>query len=307
MHTGDGKLDVNYTCDREYRRADKYDTIYTPLKKAIELDDEFLVSNLIQAGANTNACYLTQRTGDIYHTPLIDAVMQGNLNICRILLENGATVNTTANTSNTHSVTALTIALQCNRSYAIVELLLSHGACHTFDKCGRSFPLHMALAFNQAMFVDLFMQYGYKWRKYSCSIHPFVFGDELCDAIAAGAEDCCVTLLQWGFNVRSNDYPYFHQAIERGMTRLTRMLIQVKPQYLQEGWIVFNDATREDITADVLDKLLQERRESKTLQELCKASILQELTSGTLPYTISEQINQLALPTRIKQFLNYWD
>ena len=144
--------------------------------------------------------------------------------------------------------------------------------------------MYPALFHNKATLVDLFMKHGYKFRKYPSPNNSFAFRDELCDAIEADAEDCCVVLLQWGFNVKANDYPYFCAAAEQGMTRLSMMLIQVYPQFLQERWLVDFDIHNcgwNDNACELGKRLNEERRHPKTLQELCKATVLQSLPNAS--------------------------
>ena len=307
------KLDVNYACDvtlhlhysNQYMQAVKWKNNWTPLKQAIELKDKTLVGDLIQAGADVNAYHLIQQN-TIDYTPLMDAVLKGDMEICTILLQNGADVNATSS-SKAISKTVLVIAAQLNRPDAIVELLLDHGAIHTMDKFGHSLPMYSALSFNKANLVDLFMRNGYKWQKYPCPKSKSVIRDELCDAIEAEAEECCIRLLQWGFDIFSSDYPYFFCAIKHGMTRLTIMLTQVNPLFLQLRWTVLNDISSswDTCARDILGRLQEERKDPKTLQELCKALVLRELTSTIQPVPILEQINNLPIPTQIKQFLNF--
>ena len=317
MRMGDGKLDLNYVCDRNsplrYTRLVgqnlKKPSCCTPLMQAIGMGEEELVIDLIKAGADVNPYNLIQQN-IIDYSPLMEAVSQDNMGKCAILLQNGSDVNAVSS-PNTNSKTALIITAQSHKSNypAIAALMLEHGAIHPISKCGRSLPMYLALSHNKATLVDLFMKHGYKLRKYPCPQNPSVFRDELCDGIEADSEDCCVTLLQWGFNVKVNDYPYFRSAVGQGMTRLVGMLIQLNPQFLQENWLIDNDlpsGTWDNNANELLDGLTKHRKQPKALRQLCKAAVLQNLISRSKHETVSAEINNWkTLPEVIKEFLKF--
>ena len=323
LHIGGASIDLNYACDRNatihYRQPGcrdfkVYNYYLTPLMQAIEMKNEVLVSDLIKAGADVNPHNMIQKN-IINYSPLMEAVFQHNLDICTTLLRNGSDVNAVSST-NTHSKTALTIAAESFRPnyLAIVALLLEHGATHPVSKCGRSLLMCAALSHNKAEMVDLVMKHGHKFRKYPSLHNPSVFRDELCDALEAYSEDCCITLLEWGFNVKANDYPYFLTAVEMGTCKLVGILIQLNPQFLQENWLIKNYIpSRPSFRAlyidfhdfsELLRKLQEARKQPTTLQELCKAAVLQKIIFKSQQKTISAQINNLhLLPTLLKKFL----
>ena len=317
MHADGASIELNYACCIQSvydgvsgcSKVFRIQNNYTPLKQAIELGNMVLVERMIQAGADVNSKNIIEQN-IIDYTPLMDAVFHGDLDMCHFLLQKGANVNATSS-PNTHYKTVLTIAVQSNKpDYVdIVELLLKHGATHSQQKCGRSLPMFLAISQQKAVLVDLFMKYGYGFKEYLCPHNPLVTRDELCDAIQTDAEDCCIILLKWGFDISSNNYPYFLKAVEQGMFRLTRMMIELNPQHLQEKWLVLNANpanTWNPNVSELRDHLLMERKHVKTLQELCKATILQDLTFRPKKEYIPTLINSLEfLPTRIKQFLQF--
>ena len=331
LNKGGDRIDLNYACDRYetlsyiqqgYRGFEKHNN-FTPLMQAIEMRNEVLVSDLIKAGADVNPHNLIQ-DNIIDYSPLMQAVLQDDLYICMVLLDNGSDVNAMSST-NTYSETALNKAAQNQKPYflAIVALLLNHGATYPISiKYGRNCPMRLALSSKIPEYVHLFMKHGYRFRNYPSPQNPSMYRDELCDAIEAKAEDCCVALLEWGFNVKANDFPYFRVAVGKGMNELVRVLIQLNPQFLQENWLirgwVSDDSDSDDSYSDdsdsedsyvydsnyLLHKLQKERKQPTSLQGLCKATVLQNLISNSHQETISARINSLELlPTLLKQFL----
>ena len=306
------KLDVNYSFDinspvqyklPHVRAAQKY---RTPLTQAVAMGDKKLAAEFIHAGADIDAYNFIQQN-IVDYTPLMEAVLRGDLDMCTFLIENGSAVNAISS-MKTHSKTALTIAVQGSKPdhLSITELLLQHGAIHPREMCGRSLPMYMALLRDKSQLVDLFLKNGYIFTQYQCKQNHAVNRDELCDAIQAYAEDCSIMLIQWGFDVEASSNQYFCEAIGHGMSRLTRILIQRHPQYLQASWLVYNNIPAScrynSSAAGILEWIQEERMQPRKLQELCKATILHHISRPQ--HNISAQINKMVqLPTPLKQFL----
>ena len=314
LHVSKMKLEVNYAYDINlpvdyvafhYRPSTDTQNYCTPLTQAVGLGDIKLVGDFIQAGADINAYNFIQQN-IIDYTPLMEAVLRGRLDMCIFLIKNGCDVNARSSV-NTRSKTALTFAVQGSKPdhLSIAEFLLQHGASHPMEKCGRSLPMYLALLRDKEKLLNSFLTNGYTFKQYPCPQNPAVIKDELCDAIQAYAEDCGIMLIRWGFDVKANTYPYFCEAIGHGMSRLTRILIQQNPQYLQENWLVCNDIPvkcRENPTStEILRWLEKERMQPRQLQEVCKASILHSISRPH--YKISTQINRLELPVSLNKFL----
>ena len=188
----------------------------TPLTQAAALGNMKLVEEFIQAGADINAYnFIEQNIVD--YAPLMETVLRGDMNMCSFLIENGSDVNATSS-MKTRCKTALTFAVQGNKPdhLSIAGLLLQHGANNLQEKCGRSLPMHLALLRDRSQLMDVFMENGYMFRQYPCPQNPAVIRGELCDAIQAYADDCCIKLIQWGFDLKASNYEYFREVIGHG-------------------------------------------------------------------------------------------
>ncbi len=93
----------------------------TPLSRAVRKERKATVEALISMGANVNT------TNAIGSTPLHFAAISGNLDIVRLLLENGAEVNAKTNGGDLPGVTPIHAAAFEGQT-RIVELLLVKGA-----------------------------------------------------------------------------------------------------------------------------------------------------------------------------------
>ena len=91
----------------------------------------------------------------------------------------------------------------------------------------------------------------------------------------------------------------FEMAGRFGFIELMRTLIEVKPQFLQESWLVFPRFSIALIRyPDFIMWLLEQRRQPPSLIKLCKSTILAQL--GTY---YKSKIHHLPLPTAMKSYL----
>ncbi|PQE14240.1 ankyrin repeat protein [Rutstroemia sp. NJR-2017a BVV2] len=127
----------------------------TPLQCAIMMEEYEVVIQLLQRGANVDAP--AHSLGG--RAALQWAAEQGNLKLCKLLLDVNANPNGSPagdSTANFPAVTALSAAVS-SRSIEIVKLLLASGAKILYNKNGERTVLEMATSLNNIEMVRLLL------------------------------------------------------------------------------------------------------------------------------------------------------
>ena len=130
------EVDINKGDEKKYK--------IPPISHAIQINNPRLVKNLIAHGANVNEPSLNDR--NYYNTPLMIAAWGGNLELVKILVENGACIN---QVDKGNGFTALIKAVFKNNP-DVVEFLLT---CHA-DATICSFEKMTALDYAYAKNVN---------------------------------------------------------------------------------------------------------------------------------------------------------
>jgi len=122
----------------------------TALQFAISEHDLSLMKVLVAHGARVNVRGM--------HIPLLEACCEGDPDMVRVLLDNGANLETRDISGNT----ALSIAAQCYNSDSVVALLLTRRAhVHTKDEHGYT-PLRWATKNNNTQIIKMLKKAGAK-------------------------------------------------------------------------------------------------------------------------------------------------
>ena len=277
---------------------------FTILTKAIDQENVTLVEFLLKAGADPNLKPKTKHS----LSPFYVAVWEGNIAICRVMLENGYDSNTVMCEDNI-VWTGIHLAARLNR-LQIVQLLLAKGADIISSKRG-------ALLFKQAVIGDnrdilehclqhIYNRLGdrVQWDYWS--------EQSVTNAILKEAKGCVSLLLHWGFLSKPQKVPNsdcnslisaFEAAARVGDIKSIMLLVRFKPQYLQESWLVNGEIPaglrgHETFTA----QLLETRRQHQYLKDLCRTKVFHGL--GYNPMSKAEK---LPLPRTLKEFIKFKD
>ena len=299
-----------------------HDVLCTPLLLAVRLGDEAIVQELCNAGADVNM-WTVRRTDVTVITPIMEAVVQHNMAICKILLKTNAHVNFVA--KNTALNTALLLAAGIPNanfpgvSESIAQVLLKHGA--TLQPMWKKTPMLQACMCNNGNTVDLFMRSGYKFN-----VHEISEPDELQVAIGTKSTSSAVVLLKWGFLYQKgiNGEPYFRMAANQCLYGLMHLMIELNPSCLQEPWLRQLTShetvlTEDETSAKTEEETPKESKETKSffdwleetkknplpLKELCKAFIRHQLVKHATDHQchIPSLIRQLPLHSFTKNTL----
>ena len=122
-------------------------------------------------------------------------------------------------------------------------------------------------------------------------------------------EECVIMVSRQGYipaQKPSKKYAScFHKASHLGYGKLMCLLMEMNPQFLQEEWLVQKQyplRLTTETCPDFLSNLDKYRKQPVNLQQLCRSTILTQLS----PYNILK-IKDLALPQRLKAFLGDFD
>ena len=196
-------------------------------------------------------------------------------------------------------LTALHFAVAYNR-YEICELLLQNQIkIHSSTKYGVT-AMTVAVEHHNAAMVRLLITYGYKLdKRYKWKETP------LEQAFSIQAEECAMALIHGGCRLEPHrgKRSYFYMAVDAKMTRVAKLLAQIKPTYFNEQWIQCRfwpvSIYRRP---DICRWLLKSRCEPNSLMKLCRAKIFVLL--GKHP---TSKVSHLSLPEKLKEYLQYPD
>ena len=233
--------------------------VWSPLTLAIHKGNMKLVKMLLKAGANPS--YKPQ---DYEDDPITRAVLENNVDICRLILEHDCEANE-ANYSK-------------NAALRIAEKRL----------------LKTAIKHQNSILLDYLMQFEYnqlgdnvKWKSRL-----------LRKAVCCGTESCLVVLLCWGIKIRSR-HSTFQMAADRGLVHAMKFMSLVNPWCLQDDWLVDGKITASLSQHDTFTvELTEARKHAPRLDILCRAKIIQQM--GYNPFAKAEE---LPLPHALREFV----
>ena len=116
-----------------------------------------------------------------------------------------------------------------------------------------------------------------------------------------GSEQCAIACLKQGFYPlqEASDKSYFQAAASSGMIELMSILAGMNAQFMHEDWLIQKQLPDRLVPhTDFVSGLLEYRKQTPSLQQLCKSRILSQLE----PYYVP-QIDTLQLPTSLKHYL----
>ena len=258
----------------------------TPLWQAVMHQQEPVEEELIKAGANVNAIK-TVIWGDgpgplarqtTTESLLTYAVGHSRIALCRRLVQHGCDLGARITTPKV-AAAALNVAIVHN-NHEIVDFLLQHIPAGNDDILASAMLLAISEDRDPKYIKALIQRGGYQLGKHW---HPAVVlsepediaSDELMYGIEDAAEDCCVTLLQYGYKVDAST-EHFSLAVKQGMVRLMFHMVQQNPRVLQQSWL---DDPEEfgELPQHAVNWLHKVRRQPDLLKGIGEARLLQAL------------------------------
>ena len=260
----------------------------TPLWQAVMCQQEPVEEELIKAGANVNAIK-TVIWGDgpgplvrqtTTESLLTYAVRCNRIALCRCLIQHGCDLSARS-TKPRFAATALDVAIVKNNP-EMFYFLLQHIPTGNNDILASAMLLAISEDTGPKYIEALIRRGGYKlgkhWHPASVlSEQEYIneYSDELMYGIKVEAEDCCVTLLQYGYKVDAST-EHFSLAVKQGMVRLMFHMVQQNPQVLQQSWLHDPEEFGE-LPQHAVHWLHKVRRQPDLLKGICEARLLQAL------------------------------
>ena len=173
--------------------------------------DVQIMRRLIQNGADVNHIARRMSQGEeVTSTSLIQSAARGDLDVVRLLIENKADVNLADNDGRT----PLFMAVQCKGKVPVMELLISNGAeVNSNEKVLGLTPLHMAALEGKKELAKCLLDHGAEINQQNKDGESPLFS-----AADSGYLDVVMLLIQCGANI--------HQATHKGMTPLIAAALQ---------------------------------------------------------------------------------
>ena len=270
---------------------------FTPLILAVYCGRYNIVKQILDAGACVDF-------GNAFGiTPLMEAARLDERDIMNLILEHNPDIHI-KDKRPSHHWSALHFAAMSNR-FESVQLLLEVGATlndPTTPLC-RS-PMWTAALHNQHYILNFFLvQLRCKKQYIQLNLLFDVAVQKQCEASA-------IVVLQNGYcpseGSVSEFFPFstcFQFAAHYGMVELMSLMVELKPQFMQEDWLIRREfSDRLQLHPEFISSLVECRKQPRNLAKLCKSTILAQL--GT--YYI-EKIKLLPLPTSLKKYLETHD
>ena len=272
----------------------------SPLTGAIRGENYDMVEQLLCAGADVN---FQEESG---FTPLMEACWLKNFDICQLLLKHGANVHLISTFGSSDS-TALFWA-GCFGDLEIVKLLLEHGA-HIFDPSlqveeaiARS-PIATPVLYDHPQIANFFLeQYKTEEEPYLFCVCLLILFDV---ALGLGSEKCAIAVLKEGYYPawEGLNEPYFRMAANHGMIELMSLLVGMNAQFVQEDWLIQKQLPDKLVQhTDFVSWLVEYRKQTPSLQKLCKSRILYQLVSYHSSWYMPK-IDALPLPKILRTYL----
>ena len=197
---------------------------YTPLLLAVHMMDTEVAETLIKAGADVNLDKL-----DVENTPITEAALRNDLDMIKLLLDNGAKVNS-LNADGTTALLRIAKEASTDADVEALQFLLGNGG--KMSKDDNNDILHVAISCANVPLMEAVLRNGYMFD------YSFDREMDLLHTAIRKSETCAITLLEWGYDIERMKYPsewsYFAQAAWYGHFGLMRLLIDLNPQYLLE-------------------------------------------------------------------------
>ena len=182
--------------------------------------------------------------------------------------------------------------------YEIAELLLQNRIKMHKASVNGITAMGVAIEHYNAAMCKLLIEFGFKIDK------KYKWGETLLDhAISIHSEKCALTLVHWGCSlVKSKNQPsYFNMAACEGLSSLVKLLVYIKPTFLNEDWL---QKRRFPLALykkpELSDWLCEMTTAPQTLFYLCRSKIFRYL--GKYP---GSKVKQLPVPEKIQTFLKY--
>ena len=277
--------------------------LFTALTLAICLENVSIVELLLQAKADLNHNIYPEF---IDSSPINMALNTGNVRICRMLLD-----------AKAHPHNLEKPALMVPENYVamhgnleILKLLVKHGALIS-DKVIQTvveyrYPdlLEYCLDHEHQRLANVFQWDESKLEYY---MRIFVYGTE-----KQSDERCFAVLLRWGIytaSMPSTQESAFLAAAYVGAIKTMRMMVELRPQCLQERWLAKGEIPLPlaglGLTTNHIEEcrkfaatLIETRKIPCSLMVLCRTKIIQSL--GYKPFT---KVPELPLPRAHKDFV----
>ena len=184
-----------------------------------------------------------------FFLPLQLAIDYGNVDICKILVDNGSEVNAPLHDGNP-DYTSIHVAAGSGK-LAIVQYLLAQGA-DIFDPMSVSNLIDEVAKGDKVEILDYCLQHAYNKLGENMNVH--CWHEELFEEpFGCSARRCVLVLLHWGIytctcpagleddsddeDEMCVDSPFSLAAAEGDISSM-EMMIELKQQCLQESWLV---------------------------------------------------------------------
>ena len=282
---------------------------YRRLCKAVtknDVDEVDFLLNVEKVDPNPTAHYRT--------SPLWIAFKKNNLEIIKLLITNQ--INPAD--PNILGINLLHEAVIAENA-TVVEILLKTGANPNIAGNTCFLPMYHAIDAGNLQIVELLLQYGADWKPYLIEnaargnnydvlelLLQHAYSKDLLSGHTWSLIGATILhhdihflniLLRWGIFthvlVPSHNCGVYKCAAVLGMTTVMKMLVEVKPQCLQESWAYPNR-----IQFPV--ELIKARKHPVRLDILCRTKIIQQL--GFKPIS---KVETLPLPRILKDFVQF--
>ncbi|CAH1780541.1 unnamed protein product [Owenia fusiformis] len=261
----------------------------TPLFTGILANHADVCRMIIHAGADVNLRRLGFNENS--ESPLIKAIQMDNLEIVDMLCN--SLCNMEAKTED--GLTALHYAVAYRR-YDITEYLLENSVKIQAETHQGVTAMAISVEHFLPAMCRILIEFGYKMNKaYKWKETP------LEHAIKLHSEDCAMIMVQWGCKLKhpNRKISYFELAIKEGLIRLAKLMIQIRPEFLQEPWVKQKHIHLSIYKKPEFYKLIFELSKSPLpLFELCRSQIFKHLGK----YAVSK-VKKLPIPEKMKDFL----
>ena len=299
----------------DFTSSDGLHATFTPLLAAVHAGRYDVTEKLLDSGASVN---YSNFKGD---TPLMLAASQDNMDICWLLLNSGAEVNASCFNHGQLRCSAMDAAAKSGH-YEIASLMLelganisvydpsypipsAHGVPRLSDKEVQMAPMKSAILHDHPRILELFLDHFNKAGRRIPWEQEFNF------ALFEEAEGCAAVIIRHGcypvskplydrFLSNLGFVSFFDMASNHGFVKLMAVMIGQNPNFLQEEWLVDIDIpVNLNQHTNFVSWLIEKRKETPCLKQLCKAAILGHMSPNQKP-----KIKELRLPKCLKEYLH---
>jgi hypothetical protein len=252
---------------------------------------ESILGELVNAGADMNEVHTCGLIN-----PIIKAITERNLTLCKILLRLGAEPAHTPDTQLNYA-SPLSEAVWEGPEYVALLLQYTQKLTARDEFRGMCSALVRTVANTNFETLNLFMN----WYENSEQEFPWVEAFDWC--ISCCKSSMAIGILQRpGVTLTDNhNRESLDTAASRGSSDVMLVLIEHQPEVLQSEWLVNNNipcGLRSRMHQDFVAWLRDVRSQPLSLQLICRLNILRQLRSRTKHY-----IEELPLPKLLKEYL----